>query len=148
MMEIITSRLIGKTEMMLVDSNLISKDNFSNDKITLENILTLQPCTGKENGFCFYDKNNQDVLICHIGITFQRDKFEVSYGTEEPFRNKGYLTEALLGFIDFIFSKTNESMIWGLPNGVVSQHILEKCGFKYVCEENGIRWFALERSKQ
>ena len=141
-MKIITKRLIGFSDLVIDNGRLLSKP--INESIS---ILQLKPKTGKESGFCFYDKNNQDVLICHVGITNQRAKFEVSYGTQDEFRNKGYMSEALDGFVSFVFTKTNELIIWALPNGDISQHILEKCKFKYACEEDGVKWFARKRGE-
>ena len=141
-MKIITERLVGYSDLVVENGHLVPK------KIRESvNFLNLKPRTGQEEGFVFYDKDDQNILICHVGITTKRERFEVSYGTEESFRENGYMLEALNGLIDFIFSKTNEKIIWAIPNGEISQHILEKCGFRYFVEENGIRWFALERGK-
>lgn len=140
MIEIVTKRLVGISEMVVENYDIVPK--IIDKPVSL---LDLRSRTGKENGFIFYDKDNQDILICHVGITDQRAKFEVSYGTEEKFRGKGYMSEALNGFVNFIFSETNRTEIWAIPNGIVSQHILEKCEFEYVCEEEGLKYFLRKR---
>ena len=127
MLEIKTKRLVGVSDMKIVDGKLqpIKRES---DEI---NLFDLQPSSGKESGFIFYDKNNVDTIICHIGITWQRNRFEVSYGTEEAYRKKGFLQESLSAFLKWIISNTDEKEVWGLPNGPVSEYILMKCGFKY-----------------
>ena len=139
-MKIITKRLVGFSDLVIENGHIQSKP--INEQGSL---LQLKSITGKEEAFCFYDKNDQDILVCHVGITDKREKFEVTYGTVEKFRNRGYMSEALDGFVNFVFAETNEPIIWALPNGAISQHVLEKCKFKYVCEENGIKWFARKR---
>ena len=134
-----TDRLIGYSDMIVTDG-FIQKPSVIDNCI---NILSIQKTTGREAGFMFYDKNNQDTLICHVAITWQRNRTEVSYGTESLFRNKGYMQEALNAFLEWFSNNTKEIKIWALPNGDESKHILEKCGFKYFGTVEGTKssWY-------
>lgn len=146
MLEIKTKRLVGVSDMKIVDRKLQPTKSESDDI----DIFNLQPSSGKESSFIFYDINNVDTLICHIGITWQRNRFEVSYGTEEAYQEKGFLQEALSGFLKWIISNTDEKEIWGLPNGPESEHILVKCGFKYYNQyENGdMKWYRFDSATE
>lgn len=127
MYRIETKRLVGLSDMT-VENGCIAIQTQSYDAI---DILELKPSTGRESGFLFYEKNNMNVLVCHIGITWKRGRIEVSYGTESDFRKQGYMQEALRGLLNWIIEETNEDKIWAIPNGEESKHILEKCGFVF-----------------
>ena len=122
-----TERLIAKSEMTVVDGKLLERTS----EPTVIDILNIKKTTGLESGFMFYDKADENVEVCHIGIIWQRDRFEVTYGTEKVFEGQGFMKEALSHLVDWIFTNTKEPEIWGLPNGIVSEHILSSNGFVY-----------------
>ena len=122
-----TERLIAKSEMTVVDGKLLERMS----EPTVIDILNIKKTTGLESGFMFYDKADENVVVCHIGIIWQRGRFEVSYGTEKAFEGRGYMKEALSHLVNWIFDNTKEPEIWGLPNGFVSEHILSANGFTY-----------------
>ena len=138
-----TKRLICRSDLVLVDQCLTQQIN------TVEiDVMNITPCTGREHAFCFYDKQNSDVLICHIAITDKRGRFEVSYGTEESFRGNGYMTEALESLCKWLFINTDRDSIWALPNGQYKKEsisVLKKCGFQKADEEFGIEWYELKK---
>lgn len=140
MVKITTQRLVGLSDMEISEGKL-KPINASDQAVDLFN---LQPKTGRESGFLFYgidsDYNDQ---ICHIGITWQRGKFEVSYGTEKAYQRKGYMCEALSSFLDWIKHNTLEHEVWGLPNCSESEHILLKSGFTYFgnLENTKSKWY-------
>ena len=139
-----TQRMIAKSEMNIQNGVLTEKE--SNDRP--KDILSLQPSTGLESAFIFYSKDDKSVRICHIQITHKRNRFEVSYGTEEKFRRQGYMKEALACLIDWIFSNTNELVIWGLPNGEESEHILQTSRFTYYGpyeKSTSMKWYRIEK---
>ena len=147
MIEIRTKRLIGVSDMEVVSGKLNTIKQIERNNVI--NLTNLKSTTGKESGFLFYDKEDTSVLICHIGITWVRGKFEVSYGTEEQFRHLGYMQEALSQLVSWIFSNTTENEIWGLPNGSESEHILKTCGFSYYgAVENiaSMKWYRIENT--
>ena len=135
-----TERLIAKSEMIVADDRLVEKEA----EPTVIDIFNLRKRTGLESGFKFYDKADETVEVCHIGITWQRNRFEVSYGTEKAFEGQGFMKEALSHLVGWIFSNTKEPEIWGLPNGIVSEHILSSNGFTYygALENNSsMKWY-------
>lgn len=138
-----TKRMIAKSEMIIQNGNLAEKRSSNNAK----DILHLNPMTGLESAFVFFDKVDNGVKLCHIGITHKRGRFEVSYGTEEQFRRQGYMKEALAHLVNWIFTNTNEPEIWGLPNGEESEHILQTSGFVYYRpfkECPTMKWYRIE----
>lgn len=140
-----TSRLCAVSEMVLVDSCLRE-----NPIVNLGvDLLKLKPTTGQESAFQFFIKSSS-LLVCHIGFTHKRDCFEATYGTEENYRNKGYMTEALSATTRWIFANTNEQKIFALiSNNAASERVLTKCGFSR-CEThyNGLStWYVLRKEE-
>jgi RimJ/RimL family protein N-acetyltransferase len=139
-----TERLICKSDLCLENGKLVEdkKDN------TID-ILSIKPTTGKEGGFVFYHKKLSTVLICHVGITYARGRFEVTYGVDnELFRNQGYMTEALMALCKWLFNNTEQEKIWALPNGEyreASIRVLEKCTFTTSYTVNGLIWYELRK---
>lgn len=147
MLTIETSRMVGYSDMT-VENGLLKGALRPEGAL---DILSLKPSTGRESAFVFYDKVNPDAMICHIGITWKRDRTEVSYGTESPYRHNGFMQEALVAFLKWFTTNTTENMVWGLPNGDESKHILEKCGFKFyskVEEHDTCSWYIYEINRQ
>lgn len=127
MYQIETKRLIGKSNIMLENGKIIYNRNCHS--ISLDN---LKPSTGTENGFVFYLKENPKIKVCHIGITWERNRLELTYGTEKRYENQKYMQEALQSFIQWVINNTIESELWGLPSSRTSTHIIEKQGFKRI----------------
>ena len=140
MIEYTTNRLKASTEMEVIDGHLMPPTTSKGNSI---DILNLHLTSGRETGFKYVLKTT-DEEVCHIGITKKRGKFEISYGTVEAFRRRGYMCEALSSFLDWLKEKTDEKEVWGLPNGPESEHILKKCGFDYyglVDESKDSKWY-------
>lgn len=138
-----TKRLTGLSDLVLVDQCLGQQVN----TVGID-LINLKPSTGREHAFCFYDKQNSNVLICHIAITDKRGRFEVSYGTEEPFRGNGYMTEALTCLCQWLYDNTDRVAIWALPNGPHKEEsisVLQKCGFEKADKEFGIEWYVSKK---
>ena len=147
MFTIETSQMVGRSDMIVEDGLL--KGAQQPDGIL--DIFSLKPSTGRESAFWFYDKENPDAKICHVGITWQRGRTEVSYGTETPYRRKGFMQEALVAFLEWFSTNTSENILWGLPSSDESTHILEKCGFKYYGpfeEDHSCSWYVYEIHRQ
>ena len=108
MFTIETSRMVGRSDMIVEDGLL--KGAQQPDGIL--DIFSLKPSTGRESAFWFYDKENPDAKICHVGITWQRGRTEVSYGTETPYRRKGFMQEALVAFLEWFSTNTSENILW------------------------------------
>ncbi len=147
MFTIETSRMVGYSDIIVENGQLkcAQQSEEQND------IFSLKPSTGREAAFVFYEKENPDARICHIGVTWQRNRTEVTYGTETPYRQKGFMQEALVAFLKWFTTNTSENIIWGLPNGDESTHILEKCGFSYYGkfeEDPSYSWYIYEICRQ
>ena len=141
-----TERMLAKSEMQVIDGKLLCKESVTSPI----SLLSLQPKTGLESCFRFYSLEDEQSEICHIAIIFSRNRFEVSYGTEEAYRNNGFMKEALCGLIDWIFKHTNEHEIWGLPNGPISERILNSCEFEhhgFVETNPDMKWYKIESKK-
>lgn len=124
MIEFSTDRMIAKSDI-IVENGLFCKEKHEN----IIDILNLTPCNGREDGFVFYDKNNTENEICHIGFVSKRGKFEISYETKEEYRNKGFMTEAVGTLCQWIFQSTSYKEIWALPSNMTSVGVLKRNGF-------------------
>ena len=58
---------------------------------------------------------------------------ELGFWVGYPYWNKGYMTEAVLGTIDYCFDVLGLTRIWcgNFSDNPASGHVQEKCGFKY-----------------
>ena len=78
------------------------------------------------------------------GVPNVKGEVEIGYGTDPPFRNKGYMTEAIRTICSWAL---NQPGITGVIaetelDNVASQKVLEKSGMKrYLETENGIWWW-------
>ncbi len=137
-MELKTPRMLMRTNIQFVNGHLV----FPSRK-TPTSLLHLQPNVAEDGGFIFYDNCGNEV--CHIGIRTDRKPCEISYGTQEQFRGKGYMQEALC-FLLRLFSENDlvEKVYALICNNPESEHILVKNGFvKEHRNEDGGDWFIL-----
>lgn len=66
---------------------------------------------------------------------------EVGYGLNSHFEGNGYMTEALLAFLEFgkgLGIKTVRADT--LPDNLKSQNVLKKCGFSFLREDGNLWW--------
>ena len=145
MIEEYTARMVCKSDIELKNGIPVPPEPANNGEISLINLLNLQPRSGMEYGFMFYEKNGTE-NICHIHFENKRREFEISYGTEIDFRRKGYMQEALAFFVNWIFTNTKVPYLYALiSNNDDSQHILEKQGFCFETHDQYGSWFILTR---
>lgn len=120
-----TKRMIVKTNARLINRKIIFPDQPSHI-----NILDIKPSIGENTGFMFYDKSDHRQLICHIALRDDRKPNEITYGTQETYRNKGYMQEALNAFIKWIFKNTDICKLYALiSNNPTSEKVLINQGF-------------------
>jgi [ribosomal protein S5]-alanine N-acetyltransferase len=76
-------------------------------------------------GFCFHGEPNENGEI------------EIGYGTDDEYRNQGYMTETIAGLVLWIRNNKNVKIIKAeTDNGNISSvRVLEKNGFK-ICSRN------------
>jgi len=87
---------------------------------------------------------DEKIIIGEVGfkgLEKEKGQLEVGYGTEERFRNKGYMTEALTELIKWAFFqdkvKIREITAMTLSDNVPSQKVLGKAGLLLSHEEGG-----------
>ena len=94
----------------------------------------LHRSSGKSIGFCSFKGPPTDGVV------------EIAYGIAPEEQGKGYATEAAQALTDFArtFKEVRIVRAHTLPDGVASQRVLVKCGYKHVGEvidpEDGLVW--------
>lgn len=85
---------------------------------------------------------DEKIIIGEVGfkgLDTEEGQLEVGYGTEERFRNKGYMTEALTELIKWAFFqdkvKIRKIIAMTLSDNIPSQKVLEKAGLLLSHEE-------------
>ena len=144
MIQFQTDRMIAKTEMILQSKKLMYMVRSFDETAFLKDD---RPDTSMDDCFWFYDADNGNKICC-IMILWKRNRFEVSYNTLEPYRNQGYMTEALKSLCKWLFDNTDQDVIFALPNGLCKEasiRILEKCNFIPSGVENELVWYELRK---
>ena len=128
-----TTRLIIKTGIKIENNKPVLNREGNSRKV---DILNLTEHKFEENGFLCYSRESGQ-RICHIGLSEHLDKIEISYGTEDAFRGKGYMSEALPAVIGWLYTHTAIAKIYArIGDNPISEHILIKNHFKQVDEEH------------
>lgn len=66
---------------------------------------------------------------------------EVGYGLNPHFEGHGYMTEALRAFLAFGKSLGIRAVRADtLPDNIKSRRVLEKCGFRFLCQKGNLWW--------
>ncbi|MBN2286002.1 MAG: GNAT family N-acetyltransferase [Tissierellales bacterium] len=83
------------------------------------------------------------------GLTEESGVIEVGFGTEERFRNKGYMTEALSELIKWAFNQKKVAITKitasTLSDNLPSQKVLQKAGLKFSHEEGNMLLWNVEK---
>jgi predicted acetyltransferase len=84
--------------------------------------------------------------ICFHGEPDENGEVEIGYGTDEPFQNRGYMSETIAGFIHWIDKNKKARVIKAETesNNIASIRVLEKNGFKINQQTEGGLIFKLE----
>ena len=101
---------------------------------------------GESGGFAVYLKSGE--YVAHILVLFKRKPYELSVGTEEKYRNNGYMKEAHDAVINWIFKNCSTDCISALVgpiSPIASRKILTRFGFKEA-KEGRDEWWILERN--
>ena len=92
---------------------------------------------------------HEDVLVGMCGFVALPDAngvVEIGYGIAPACRGKGYATEVAQALVEFASKRDDIALICAhtLPETNASTRVLEKCGFKKICEtidsENNLVW--------
>ena len=67
---------------------------------------------------------------------------EIGYGLGKSFEHNGYMTEAVQSMCDWVLNQTGVTTVIAETDidGLASQRILERCGFKKYKQEESIWW--------
>jgi hypothetical protein len=123
-MQIETERLIIKTNLTVNDGKLVIPDHKGS-------ILDLKPLEVEDGGFAVYLKSTGE-LVAHIGLRFDRKPYELTIGTEDGFKGKGYMSEAHTAVVEWLFGNTDAEMICALVGPLTPaacKKILSRDGF-------------------
>ena len=109
-------------------------------------ILDIKPHIPENSGFVLYDESAPDKIICCIGYIETRKKEELKYKTEEEYRGKGYMTEAMTWALTWARNNGVKGCLWLLidEGNKPSLRIAQKFGFLPQEETIGLqRWYCL-----
>lgn len=83
--------------------------------------------------------------LCFVGEPDEEGEVEIGYATYEDFRNKGYMTEAVAGMIEWIKSQEDVKSIFAetAKNNPASFAVLAKNNFKKVGEADELFYWKL-----
>ncbi|MDR1437065.1 MAG: GNAT family N-acetyltransferase [Candidatus Symbiothrix sp.] len=85
---------------------------------------------------------------CFKGEPDENHQVEIGYGTDEKFRNRGYMTEAVKAMCEWAFSQPGVEAVIAetAPDNQASHRVLEKCGLSRFKQSNGSVWWRLNKS--
>ncbi len=93
--------------------------------------------------------NNENAIVCDYGIKGVpdiNDEIEIGYGTQEQYQGKGYMTEAIKGFINWVSGRGDiRAVIAETDKGnIPSVRVLEKNKFLMYKETDTAYWWRKE----
>ena len=79
-------------------------------------------------------RKEDDANIGYVQLVKANERWEVGYHIADPYSNRGYATEAMNVFLDFLKGQTSLREVYGiaLDDNLASRRVLEKCGFEIV----------------
>lgn len=133
-------------------------NNISHDRKVLETFVCRYAETIEEFDFSSY-LNNKDIYAIRlketgrlIGIILyfdvKEDSCEIGYGIGAKYWNRGYVSEAVKCFIDYLFNEKGFKTIYAsfFPENIASKMVMEKCGMKYDhFSEKELEYLGIER---
>lgn len=138
-----TDRLIIRTNCKVIDGVFTYPETKP-----FVSLLKIDPQKPEDTGFGLYLKTGE--LVGHIDVTFKRERFELSVGTFEQYQRHGYMTEAQMAIVPWIFANCNTDTIWAVLGGITddaSRKILERTGFKRYGDEKS-EWWVIKRTTE
>lgn len=128
MIKIQTARLIIYSDASILDGMLV----FPQTKRKEIDLLEIKPHQPQTTGFAIYLKDDNTKPVGQFGFRHDRYENELEYGTNEPYRRKGYMREAMEAFIPWFFQNTSSTIIYGIiaEGNVASENLALEVGFK------------------
>lgn len=97
---------------------------------------------GSEDGPFVYSviRKKDNINLGYVQLVKLEEGWEIGYHIAKIFTGNGYATEAVNLFIKYIQNNTNIKKIFGiaLAANKASRIVLEKCGFEFIYEGNGL----------
>ena len=97
---------------------------------------------GSEDGPFVYSviRKKDNINLGYVQLVKSEEGWEIGYHVAKIFAGNGYATEAVNLFIKYIQNNTNVKQIFGiaLAANKASRRVLEKCGFEYIYEGDGL----------
>ena len=117
--------------------------NISHDKAVLENFvcpytetiddLDFSPYLTNKDMYAIRLKDTKRLIGIILFFDAKEDSCEIGYGIGTEYWNKGYVSEALNRFIDFLFNEKDFKVLYAsyFPQNIASKRVMEKCGMKF-----------------
>ena len=142
MKEFTTQRLLIQTNLELTKNEILIKKEKNENILIQPSLIDLKPSKIENSGFKCCLANEPNIMVAHIAFIFQRGKTEISYGTEQEYQNRGFMTEALPACIKWIYENNYKDEIYALVNNnPYSERVLIKCGFKFDYQDKDGKWY-------
>ena len=163
-----------ETERLILDEILESDKedyfvNISHDKGVLETFICRYAETLEEFDFSKY-LGRKDLFAVRLRETGQligiilyfdetEDSCEIGYGIGSAYWNRGYTTEAVRRFLQFLFEEKGFRKVYAsfFTGNDASRHVMEKCGMvydrfvekelNYLGVDRDLTYYVIERSE-
>lgn len=137
-----------ETERLVID-RLQERDredyftNISHDKKVLKTFICryaeslddfdFAPYLANESIFAIRQKESGRLIGIILSFDEQDGSCEVGYGIGSSFWNRGYATEALRAFLQFLLCEKGFEKVYAshFPENTASRRVMEKCGMRY-----------------
>lgn len=106
--------------------------NINETKDYLSNIASKYDKDTYRWAICLNENNKLIGSIDIVRLDKEKEEAEIGYVLNEKYHNKGYMSEAFNGVLDYLFKEVNLKKIkacYQLGN-IASQKVMEKCGLK------------------
>ena len=131
--------------------NIVTNIKFQNNDLLypdtpdISDIFKIKSNDPEDGCFVFYDKNSgKKVGVIHF--TDKRREHEIKYTTEDAFRRKGFMKEALFEVLKLIFLNTSWNAVYALINdNLPSVRTAKSVGFVEDVKDNFGSWFILRK---
>lgn len=130
MIEIETARLRLYSDASVIDGVLV----FSQKEQKDIDLTQIEPHKSQTSGFAICLKYDNTQQVGQFEFSNKRYENELSYGTNEPYRRKHYMQEAMEVFIPWFFQNASSTIIYGIiaEGNVASKNLAQKVGFRRI----------------
>ena len=137
-----------ETKRLIID-RIVEKDkedyfnNISHNKAVLETFICVyqedlesfdfSKYVGRDDIFAIRLKEDGRLIGILTKFLVGGESIEIGYGIGSDYWNKGYTTEAVITFIDYLFTSEKFDTVYAsfFTNNLASKRVMEKAGMKY-----------------